>query len=88
MDALPPNDPNRNNPQRDNLSKSAASSAKTVDVVTRSRQSTPTNRPRLNERGEMDVFLGGGNLGDDIMIAAIIFVGAAAWILREVCVCR
>jgi len=85
MDALPPNDPNRNSPNNNN----AGSPPKTVEVTrAQQRRTSSTNRPRLNERGEMDVFLGGGNLGDDVMIAVLVFVGAAAWILREVCVCR
>lgn len=83
MDALPPNDPNHHN--NDHNKNSAI--PKNVGS-TRDGQMSTHNRPRLNERGEMDVFLGGGNLGDDIMVATMVFVGAVAWILREVCVCR
>jgi hypothetical protein len=86
MDALPPNDPNRHNAPNNNHNKSVSS--KNVEVTTTRGQAMSTNRPRLNERGEMDVFLGGGNLGDDIMVAAMVLMGAVAWILREVCVCR
>ena len=76
MDSLPPNDPNQHN---QNIS------PKTVPSRVGSRQSR--NGPRMNERGEVEVF-GGGNLGDDVMIAVMLLIGAAAWILREICVCR
>jgi hypothetical protein len=34
----------------------------------------------------MELF-GGGNLGDDTMIAAMVLIGVAAFLLREICVC-
>mmetsp|Transcript_11660 Transcript_11660/g.17684 ORF Transcript_11660/g.17684 Transcript_11660/m.17684 type:complete len:81 (+) Transcript_11660:224-466(+) len=80
MDALPPNDPNRNN--NNNNSHGRESAGKNVPPNPRRR----SGGPRLNENGEMDVFLG-GNVGDDFMIVALFFMGTAAWLLREVCTC-
>ncbi len=89
MDALPPNDPNRNNNSNHNHSGLNGGSGKDKIVPPNPRRDNRRNgnRPRLNENGEMDVF-GGGNMGDDMMIVAMFLMGAAAYLLRErYCTC-
>mmetsp|Transcript_22269 Transcript_22269/g.32535 ORF Transcript_22269/g.32535 Transcript_22269/m.32535 type:complete len:81 (+) Transcript_22269:105-347(+) len=80
MDPLPPNDPNRNNNgnNRPHHSKEDPSSGRN--------NGRNGNGPRLNERGELEVF-GSGNVGDDILVAALFLIGTAAYLLRERCVC-
>lgn len=74
MDALPPNDPNRNNNNQNSHDRKAKEDPR-----------GPRNT-RGNGRNEMEMF-GGGNAGDEMMVAAIIFCGLASWLLREVCLC-
>ncbi len=80
MPALPPNNPNnQNNPAN-------RAAAKSVQSERTDRRQRNGNVPQLNERGEMDVF-GGGNVGDDFMVAFMVMMGVAAYLLREICVC-
>jgi hypothetical protein len=73
-------DPNNNN------NPAGRGAAKDVQSQQGGRRQRNGNGPRLNERGEMDI-LGGGNIGDDLMIAAMFMMGVAFYLLREVCVC-
>jgi hypothetical protein len=84
MDSLPPNDPNNNNNNNNNnpLGRGAAKEVQSQ----RRRQRNGNQGPRVNERGEIDLF-DSGNTGDDLMIAAMVMMGVAAFLLREVCVC-
>ena len=77
MDSLPPNDPNRNNNNENSHERKAKEDPRGP------RNTRGTGR---NERGNMEMF-GGGNTGDEMMVAAIIFCGLASWLLREVCLC-
>jgi len=91
MDALPPNDPNRNNNNNNNSNGHGHGNGNGKD---KAKEAPPSQRggrerrngPRLNDRGEMEVF-GGGNVGDDVLVAAMFLIGAAAFLLREVCYC-
>jgi len=82
MDSLPPNDPNRNN----NGNQNGPNAPKEVPEGREGAGRQRNGAPRLNERGEVELF-GGGNLGDDAMIAAMVLMGVAAYLLREICVC-
>ncbi|GFH52585.1 hypothetical protein CTEN210_09061 [Chaetoceros tenuissimus] len=77
MDALPPNDPNRNNNNQNSHDRNAKEDP---------RGPRNTRGNGRNEQGDMEMF-GGGNAGDEMMVAAIIFCGLASWLLREVCLC-
>jgi hypothetical protein len=83
MDSLPPNDPHRNN---DGNFNNGHPSAPKEAPPARGGGRQQRNDAGLNERGEMELF-GGGNLGDDTMIAAMVLIGVAAFLLREICVC-
>ena len=83
MDPLPPNDPNRNNNGNQNEPRAAK---EVPEGRGRAGRQQLRNGARLNERGEVELF-GGGNLGDDTMIAAMVLMGVAAYLLREICVC-
>ena len=86
MDALPPNDPNRNN--NNNSNNSAKQVPSSGGPRRRIQRNGNVNRQDQNgdERGEMEIF-GGGNMGDELMVAAMVLMGAAAFLLRERCIC-
>ena len=79
MNAFPPNDPNRNNNGNQN-------GYRAPKEVPEGRGRQQRNGARLNERGEVEL-IGGGNLGDDTMIAVMVLMGVAAYLLREICCC-
>lgn len=85
MDALPPNDPNNNNNNNNTNNTGAGKNVQSERGDRNGRQSNGDG-PQLNENGEMSMF-GGGNLGDDVMLGAMVMMGVAAYLLREICVC-